>query len=586
MPKEVLFGLQLHDDGSIYFSMTDKQWFDKLFNHDSYGVTIDIISKDRYNCSKTVDLQSGLPKGYMLPGVYRKNLIKNSSDLVPGMIYTKIGTIPPSLKGKELEGNLVILNGNYICYYTNFVHIDRSVWNLLPMGLFVDSLLSESQDNTTSIGKNYFTYSNKIKLEIPFAKGSTAFDPNHLKKYYDSINLSASRIKKVEIRAYSSVEGSETVNRDLMTKRAESVIVALKKYQSSFPTASIITAENWLDFFQDIKETKFSDLEDLSKFEVKKELSKSEISSAIEPILSKHRKVIVTLYLEEKTPFASEKDAYLSSEFQNSIASKNISRGQILQKEIFNRISDNKLPVEFLDKLEVPTSKEYSPILNDREVYKYLLKATDEYQALEAFLEIKTIDPNNGKLNYNICALRFFMWQFGGDTASRQLLLPEINNLTKQGIPAILSTRMKINYYILKSEDQLENFQYAAKDSSLEEIRNMYADITPSDEDIYSLAKYYSHYSHREWAEEIIEPRIADVNVSEDLVFYYLNLLYFHPGRYGSEEFYNATLNAVNLNKRRYCNFFKSSDKGGASMQLLEDEEIRRIYCAECSQIK
>ena len=109
-------------------------------------MTVDIISKDRYNCSNTIDDKKGIPKGHVLPGVYKKDLLKNSNELMPGNIYTKIGQVPRSLMGKEVEGNLVILNGPYICYYTNFVDIDRSVWNLLPMGLFVDSLLNESFD--------------------------------------------------------------------------------------------------------------------------------------------------------------------------------------------------------------------------------------------------------------------------------------------------------------------------------------------------------------------------------------------------------------------------------------------------------
>ena len=83
MPKEVLFGLHVRPDGSIYFSMNDRQWFDKLFNHDSYGVTVDIISKDRYNCSNTIDDKKGIPKGHVLPGVYKKDLLKNSNELMP-----------------------------------------------------------------------------------------------------------------------------------------------------------------------------------------------------------------------------------------------------------------------------------------------------------------------------------------------------------------------------------------------------------------------------------------------------------------------------------------------------------------------
>lgn len=582
MPKEVLFGIQINDDGSVYFSISDKQWFEKIFKNNSYGVTVDVISKDQYNCKKNFNESVNIPRGFVLPGIYKDDLVRNSSELVKGSIFSKIGNIPSSLIGKELEGNLVILNGPYICYYTNFVDIDRSTWNLLPMGLFTDSLLHESQDNN-SIRKDYFTYSNKIQLEIPFAKGSPDFDAGYLKKYYDSINLSAARIKKVEIRAYSSIEGAEKTNRELMAKRAESVISALKKYQSTIPVNNIITAENWLDFFQDIQDTKFSKLQNLSKLEIKKQLSQPGISSEAESILSKHRKVIVTLYLEQKTSFASENDSSLSTEFKKSITAKNIARVQNIQKEIANRIADNQLPLSYLDKLEVPKSKEFSPVLNDREVYRYLLKATDEYEAFKSLMDIKSMDPGNGKLNYNICVLRFFMWQFGNDTLSREVLLNEINALSKQGIPLSLSKRMKINYYILKSEDQLRNFQYEAKDSSLEEIRSLYENITASDEDIYSLAKYYSFYAHQEWAQEIIEPRISDVKVAENLVFYYLNLLFFQPDMYDTDEFKKAALNAVNLNAKRFCTFFKPNGKGGASMQLLDYEEIRKLYCSECN---
>jgi CRISPR/Cas system-associated exonuclease Cas4 (RecB family) len=513
MPKEVLFGLQINNDGEVFFSMSDKKWFEKIFKNNSYGVTIDIVSKERYLCTKVSTERFGIPKGHILPGVYKNELLNNSDELTQGSIFTKIGTVPASLIGKELEGNLVILNGPYICYYTNFVDIDRSVWNLLPMGLFVDSLLNESNSNN-SYEKDYFTYSNRIQLEIPFFKGSSNFDPNFLNKYYDSIQLSSSIIKNIEIRAYSSIEGSEATNRTLMTKRAESVVQALKKYQQKISISNIVTAENWLDFFRDIKNTEFSSLENLSKLEVKKQLSKPEISLKIERILSKHRKVITTLYLESKTPFSLETDTSISIEFRNSIDTKNISKAQIIQKEIANRIANNQLPLAYIDKFEIPKSKEYSPLLNDREVYKYLLKATDEYQAFNNFIEIRKIDPNNGKLNYNICVLRFFMWQFGNDTISRSLLLNEINSLAKQGIHTTLIKRMKINYYILKSEDQLRNFQYEAKDSSLEEIRNLYKNTPASDEDIHSLAKYYSFYSHKDWAEEIITPRINDVNVA------------------------------------------------------------------------
>ena len=126
-------------------------------------------------------------------------------------------------------------------------------------------------------------------------------------------------------------------------------------------------------------------------------------------------------------------------------------------------------------------------------------------------------------------------------------------------------------------------FDYSGKDESLMEIRKIYEKIEATDDEIYSLAKYYSFYSHQDWSQEIIEPRIGSVNVSEDLLFYYLNLLFFQPGKYKSDEFMKATLNAINLNIKRFCTFFNPIHKGGASMQLLEYNELKKIYCSECT---
>ena len=145
MPKEVLFGIFIQENGDVYFAMSDKMWFNKIFKNKSYGVSVDIISKDRYNCKSEINETHGIPKGILLPTVYKNELENGAVERVEGKVYTKIGNIPKSLIGKELEGNLVILNGPYICYYTNFVNIDRNEWQLLPMGFFTDTIFSESK---------------------------------------------------------------------------------------------------------------------------------------------------------------------------------------------------------------------------------------------------------------------------------------------------------------------------------------------------------------------------------------------------------------------------------------------------------
>ncbi|HLK28052.1 MAG TPA: hypothetical protein VKT28_05685 [Puia sp.] len=581
MPKEVLFGIQINSNGEVYFSMSDKNWFDKIFRGDSYGVSVDIVSKSRYNCSVDLKENTIIPKGIVLTAIYKKQLLQNSNELMKGEIYTKIGKLPPSLMGKEVEGNLIILNGSYMCYYTNFVDIDRNLWQLLPMGFYTDSLLNEYTD-TSSLKKDFFTYSKKVYAEIPFSKGSSTFEYSYLKKYFDSLNISSSIIRKIEIRAYSSVEGPEAINKQLMAKRAESMIAALKKYQASIKRINVITAENWLDFFRDIKDSKFAELNGQSKLEIKKRLTDPKLIAEIEPILSHHRKAVAILYLEIKSSLSSENDSSILRQFKAAISFKQIAKAQSILREISERILDKRLPTALINKIEVPATKEYSPVLNDREVYKYLLRETDEYEAFDNLIGIRKIDSTNGKVNYNICVLRFFLWQYGDDQSSKTVLPKEINALAKENIPETLVKRMRINYYILKSEDQMNVFNYKGKDSSLNEIRNMYGKIAATDEEIYSLAKYYSFYSHEDWAQEIIQPRIASIDVSENLIFYYLNLLFFQPAMYESDEFRKATLNAVNLNTKRFCSFFNPINKGGASMQLLEHAVLKSFYCSEC----
>lgn len=581
-PKEVLFGLQINADGDIYFSMTDRQWFDKIFKNDSYGVTIDLVSKKRYECGSTISVKRdySLPLGTILPPVYRKQLL-NDNEFLEGGVFAKIGKLPQALKGQQIEGNLVVLNGNFVCYYTNFVNIARSVWQLLPMGLFTDSLIRD----TKIYGSNesdFFTYTKKEQLIIPFKKGSAAFSANYLRHFFDSINLGDYNIRKTEVRAYSSIEGDELLNKALMKKRADTIIKVLKLYQPDLKRIKIITAENWLEFFQDAALINIEELKNVSKPEARKKLKDKLLLEQIESMLSKHRKAVITIYLEGKSRITAKNEVQILNAFKKAVAQKDIAIARVIQKEIVDQITDNKLPATYIDNLEVPKTKEFSSLLNDREVYKYLLKATSEYEALDNFIALQKIDPDNGHINYNVCALSFFMWQYGGDTTIQYTLLSKINQLNSYNIAGVLVKRMQINYHILKCEEDMRLYKYDEKDSSVDFIYNIYNDLKLDDEDIYSVAKYFAYYSRLDYAEEIVVPRVDKLDVSEDLIFFYINTQFYYPSNFYKEEFKKALLNAVNLNPKRYCDFFLPNDMGGASMQLLEHNELKKIYCETC----
>jgi hypothetical protein len=578
MPKEVLFGIHTKSNGDIYFSMNNIEWFHKLFANDDMGVTADFISEDRYNCNQPPEKKKTVYQGIIIPPVYKKKLLANNES--EKGIYSKIGMLPASLKDKTFEENLIIVSRNKICDHTKFVNIVRSNWELLPMGLFADTLIKSS--SFTSDPKENFTYSKKVEIVIPFKKGTSTYSASEFKSASDSLNLKKYTIQKVEVRAYSSIEGSEKANIDLMKKRGDAMLTFLRPYQSSINRSSVLAAENWLEFFASIKNTEFEFLKDLSKSEIKKQLTNPALARKLESILATERKSVAVLYLLPKTiPSGLTNDA-LAQSFKKALTSKKFSEAASIQREVIERIQQEKLPIEYLEKMEVPKSKEYISLANDREVYLLIYNLVAKWEALDQFLEMRSLDPKNAKVNYNICALKLELGIRNKEMLKGKELIDEINALLKMGIDKSLVRRMEINHHILKSEEYLHNFEYDAKDSVMEDVRDLYDLIELTDEEIYSLAKYYSYYSHRQWALDIVKPRISAIDVDEDLLFYYINLLFYDSSTYGEDIFINATLNAVNLNRERYCSFYLPIDSGGASMQLLEHDELRNYWCQSC----
>lgn len=580
LPPEVKFGIYIGNDGDVYFSMNDKRWFNKIFRADNFGITVDIVPKSRYACGKpTPDWQ--LIKGTVLPPIFKKDIIKNNESTTDNEVLVRIGKIPTTLINKEAEGNLIILNGNYICSYHWLVDVPRLVWDILPMGLYSDSLINEVREANQE-KKDFFTYKKKVQIILPFSKSKADFGNEQFKRAYDSLRLSDYIIRKAEVRAYASIEGNGETNNRLMKQRADTILAALNKHRISPARIKIITAENWVEFYRDINGTPFEELKDFSKTDIKQELQKKGKQDSLEAILAKHRKGIITFYLDSKTENHDTPVDSLVKNFNAYVSNIDVRKAQIIQKEIIDRIIDNRLPIDYLNKLEIPQTKDFTALVNDNEVYRYYLRISDEHEALEKFKALEKIAPKNARIKYNICSLEFFEWKNSGNNYKHTDLKNRISEIVKLGIDSSLTKRMFINYHILKAENDLAALNYSAKDSSLAYIKNAFNTIKKSDEDYFSLAQFYSYYSKAEWALELLQERVGDINVSEDIVFYYINLMFFEPDYSESQEFNNALLNAININPKRFCGFFSSNNKGGASFQLLSNSLLKDLYCETC----
>ena len=107
MPKEIQYSIQRADNDNLYFVVSRKDWFDLLLKKSGDGIAVDIICKDRYNCSNVKLDKKQYIRGDLQPPVYLKDLKQNMLVSQNGEVVIKIGTVPDKYKNREVEFNIL-----------------------------------------------------------------------------------------------------------------------------------------------------------------------------------------------------------------------------------------------------------------------------------------------------------------------------------------------------------------------------------------------------------------------------------------------------------------------------------------------
>ena len=578
-PPEVLYGVH-NLNGEIIFSISDPEYFFKIFQHSGDGIAVDILSRDQYACGKkNIFASSSIHKGFLLPPVYLKELKANSYKDESGNIFVKIGNVPEKLKGKEFELNMLLIQDKFLCLYNPFYDIPGSRWDLLDMGMFLDSTEKVQNDNEAVT----ITTRRELKFEIPFKKNVAEYSQEDIQPIYDSLKLNHYTIKKIDIRAYSSVEGTTERNIILQEKRAESIVQALSSIQSEEIPQTIVAKENWVEFYQDIPKTKYPQYARLTHEQIKTELKRNIISENIEPILSKHRKAVIFLSLERKSVFNYTSPEKTVELFKSSLSDNDLETAMEIQQEVFDRIQDHKAPPVLIDKLELPKKKKFGLLLNNQAVLAYKIDNARLRSSITALLELEKLVPKSTEVKYNIVALELRAWANGDATIYPDRLHQKIQKLNSYGINKRLINRMMINYHIVYSEYLMRERKYKEKNRVIALINMQYKELNMSTNDVLNLAQYFVSYNAYDLAIRLLMPYVTQVDVDQDLLFYYLNLTIIDKKITAQSYYKTIMMNAVNINDRRFCQLFNTFGKGGITFQLLDNLYLKRTYCSYCN---
>ncbi|MDT7830835.1 hypothetical protein RQM59_00495 [Flavobacteriaceae bacterium S356] len=578
-PKEVRFGIKV-ENNQLFFEINDKKWFDQLFKKSGDGMAIDVVSKSRYACEiSTVKKQQ--IRGTLLKPVFAKQLRKGLRPTKNKLYRVRVGSLPSGTEKDVLEFNILFLNNKTLCQYYWIYDLESYPWDLLDMGMYLDSLVYSRKKVMSTKDKFIMKYKT-LTFTIPFEKNKSVYAAEDIKPLYDSLRLTDFNIKKINIRAYASVEGSLKRNVELQEQRANSIAAAMQSFQKPTIVTEINSSENWVEFLNDITGTSYEDLKALSKEQVKKKLVGT-VSSALEPYLKRHRKAVITLQLDKKDKYKEMTVSTLTGLFSTAIAEDKIPEALEIQNSIFDKLKGKETPPDLLTQMSVPKQLKYVPILNKNSMFKFSRDDRFSLIVLNELLQLEKLAPKSKKVKYNITVAKFKLWRFNHQSVKEKDLKNQILSLKKHGITQSLIDRMLVNFHIIKAEKLMRQRNYKVKDVSVRYIQKNYKKFPLTNYDYLSLAQFFSFYSNVSAAVELLEEKARDITIDEDLLFYYLNLTLINKQLTQSSDYRTSMLNAINMNKERFCKIFNSIIDGGVTFQLLENEYLRKTYCENCS---
>ncbi|PCJ96908.1 MAG: hypothetical protein COA50_06335 [Flavobacteriaceae bacterium] len=581
-PKEVGFSIKRDKANNLFFEINDKQWFYKLFKNPSDGIAIDVVAKNRYDCEEII-IPEGQIRGEILRPVYAVSLKKTLKPFEENKFRTRVGKLPETYRNKELEFNILFLSNKNLCQYYTIFNLEAYQWDLLDMGMYLDSLTYKTKLSAKVDEDSYTLKYKTLSFTIPFKKNKSEYSKEDIKPVYDSLRLTDFNIKKINIKAYSSIEGNLERNLELQEQRAKSIVMALQTFQKPTITTEVSSSENWVEFLNDISGTSYDFYKSLTKNEIKAKVIGAE-SQELEKYLKNHRKAVITLELEKKDKYKDMSTDIILSLFNDAIGSDDLVTAIELQNSIFERLKDKEIHPDFLSKMEIPEQLKFVQFFNKNSAFRYLMNERNLLIAYNELQRLEKLAPKDKKIRYNIVALKMRIWRYNVQPVQEESFKKEIQALKNYDVNQKLINRMLVNFHIIKSELFMRKGDYINKDKSVDYIFSNYKKIPLNDYDYLSLAQYLSYYSNIKMAEKILQDKVKSINVNENLLFYYLNLTLINKELTKDPEYRTIMLNAINMNKNRFCRLFNPFGDGGVTFQLLEDDYLRDTYCENCKQ--
>ncbi|MCB0410438.1 MAG: hypothetical protein KDD29_09480, partial [Flavobacteriales bacterium] len=564
-------------DGQIYFYFHDLELFKSIMKNGNDGIALDVISRNQFSCETGNRLYpSKIHKGILLPPLSKSYLLGKNELKDDGQVEVSLGPIPDFVDTNNVEFTLLIIQEGCLCQTIVYNSLGGENLRSLNLDFIMDTLSVSNQADSIL---------NRLSFTVPFERGKSDYKMADIKPFLDSLSLNRYDLKKIEIIAYSSIEGREKENMELQKKRANSILKAIKEYKLQDVETEIKTEENWEGFYNSLKGSPYEpEILKLSKEEIKKIVNSDTLEYNLEPYLEDQRQAKINLTVE-KIFMDSALYNVLLERFKKSLKTKDYTKAKVYQSFIFSAVKKGKIaPAEVLA-IEIPHLKQTVALNNNQIAFRWEYFKTQNRDSLNKYLirDVQTqqvVDPSNAYLEYNRILIKLLLWSEKFDReADPKYLLKDIKALYNRDIEPHKIHQLLLNYHIVSADYYYEVKKFRERDKSLNEVKKILLQSQLNRDQTLKIANYFMFQMRIDWAIELMKPWAEKQKIDEEFLFTFLTVAIYNRELVTPKEYQQFMIRAKDMNQARFCKLFGYPNM---SFQLLKDLSVKEIYCNTC----
>lgn len=564
------------DNGELIFDIPSNRHFKAFASDEKSGVVVDVFMYEQflnpqYNIVDYAEVGRGyLTKEIKLSTTPSKKGKKRQPPVLEQISFGKM----PSLPSGNYELNLILTQNGTACaiippYYIEKISGDyKSELQLLADTITINADFAYNPVSDTIVRN----------IRIPFKVKEYSYEDDEIDKLLSYLDEFNTVVKRVKVTAYSSIEGNVKENEMLQSKRAETVVDALKRRQKEGLISEIVTKANWEQFKVDILSTDYSFLATETLEAAQEYIKTHNLNNELEPILSNHR--YAQIDIEVINDIADEQEeAFVVRRFNNAIESKDLPLALAVQKYIIKSILDGRYPANFIEKLNIPFERPFAGMLMNSLYIKIMSEGGEIINYTKQIEELHKLNPQNEYILYNILVLKVLdcntLVRSEVDKIQEQIQSLYYKTFTKNAVDIL---NMSFQIKIIQLADSVRNGEQF-KQAAISRIKKTFDSRGESPENALSIASFFIDIEDYSYAKRILDPYIFDNNYDSNLAFCWVSLCSVFPENLLTRQFAKVIEQLYEQDSLKLCDLFS---KKHLTITVLENPDVKKLFLEKC----